>query len=134
MMPQLSELKGTAAATKPAFVKKAERLIVSLDVWFVGLLVFWLINCLVCIAFFESKTKRTNLLKSSITKNGSINNFATTDKKKATRITALKDKNKLRNIAAKTPMINKMLNANQMKPKFLFLVTDQFLKVLMIAL
>lgn len=83
-MPQLNELKGTAALTKPAFTKKEERLIGSPPI--VCLTVFsnflFLVNLI------------NNLLKSSINKNGSIQTLQTKVKKNATKMIDLSDRNR----------------------------------------
>lgn len=127
MMPQLKELKGTALAIKPAFTKNEERLIGSpAMVSFAASIGFLRFSNLVNLI-----TKR---LKSSINKKGSMKSFATANKKKATKMTALMDRNRFRKIAAKTPMVSRILADHQMMVKFLLTLADHFLKVPRMAL
>ena len=100
-MPQLNELSGTAAATKPAFTKNVEREIGSPPTAsLIGSATFFLFNLLTLII---------NLLKSSINKNGSNTNLQTTVKKKATKMIDFKDKNKtvLKYTEQNTPIIKR---------------------------
>lgn len=102
-MPQLSEESGTAAATRPALTKKAEREIGSPSTAsLTGSATFLLFNLLILII---------NLLKSSINKNGSNTNLHTTVKKKATKMIDFKDKNKtvLKYTEQNTPIIKRIV-------------------------
>lgn len=94
-MPQLKELKGTAAATKPALTKNAEREIGSpIAVGSAAGISFLLTTGLDF--FTDLKSLIIPRLKSSISKKGIIINFATDKRKKATKIMALADKKRLR--------------------------------------
>ncbi len=102
-MPQLKEVNGTAAATKPALTKNSERLIGSpATTSLIGPVTFLFLSLLSLI-----KT----LLKSSTNKNGSNINLQTKVKKKATKIIDFNDRNStvLKYTEQKTPIINKIV-------------------------
>src|SRR5690606_29929301 len=79
-------------------------------------------------ACFRRKILITNLRRSSTNRKGSITNLLPQVKKKATRMIALKVRNKFKNIPANTPAINSRLYVHHAMPKILRVLGFQFLK------